>query len=153
MTPNPSLAYRQQAVRTASPLGLVVLLYDAMLLSLNRAIRAMDAGDIELRVKELNHALATLDQLQRTLDFEKGGDVAANLDHLYDLYRAAILNANFTQTRGPLVQVAKELQGVRDAWREADLKSCLPSPGTYSSGYSSGYPSGNNPAGAGGWSA
>jgi flagellar protein FliS len=145
MNHNPALAYRQQAVRTASPLGLVVLLYDTLLISLSRAIRAIEAGNIELRVKELNHALATLDQLQNTLDFEQGGQVAVNLDHLYEVYRATILQASFAQAREPLIQISKEVQGVRDAWREADLKNCMPARASYSSEPS--------PAGAGSWSA
>ncbi len=122
---NPALVYRQQAVRTASALGLVVLLYDSLLLSLNRAIRAFDAGQIELRVTELNSALQVLDTLQRTLDFEKGGDVAATLDRLYEACRGAILGANISQKKDAIVKIAGQLQGVRDAWREADLKSSL----------------------------
>jgi flagellar protein FliS len=142
---NPSQLYRQQAVGTASPLGLVVLLYDSMLISLNRAIRAMDAGQVEVRVKELNHVLAILDQLQRTLDFEKGADVAVNLNRLYDASRTAILGASFAQIREPLVKIAAELQTVRDAWWTADRQTSIPADSTYSSESSL--------AGAGSWSA
>jgi flagellar protein FliS len=142
---NPSQLYRQQAVRTASPLGLVVLLYDSLLISLNRGIRAMDAGDVEARVKALNHALAIIDQLQRTLDFENGADVAMNLDRLYDACRTAILGASFAQIKEPLVKIAAELQTVRDAWWTADRQTSMPPPSQYSFEPS--------PAGAVSWSA
>jgi flagellar secretion chaperone FliS len=142
---NPSQLYRQQAVRTASPLGLVVLLYDSMLISLNRGIRAMDAGQVEVRVKELNHALTIIDQLQRTLDFENGADVAVNLNRLYDACRTAIVGASFAQIREPLVKIAAELQTVRDAWWTADRQTIIPNASTYSYEPS--------PAGAGSWSA
>jgi flagellar protein FliS len=145
MTPNHSLLYRQEAVLTASPLGLVVLLYDSMLMALNKGIRAMAAGDVELRVKELNHALAIVDQLQRTLDFDNGADVAVNLDRLYDASRQAILGASFTQDKEPLVQVTAQLQKVRDAWWAAD-RQVIPSAAASFSFETS-------PAGAGSWSA
>jgi flagellar protein FliS len=125
MTYNPALAYRQEAVRTASPLGLVVLLYDSLLLSLNRAVHAFDSRQIELRVTELNRALKVIDTLQGTLDFEKGGDIAANLDRLYEACRGAILGANISQKKDAIVRIAGELRGVRDAWRDADRKSSL----------------------------
>jgi flagellar protein FliS len=146
---NPSQLYRQQAVRTASPLGLVVLLYDSLLISLNKGIRAMDAGQVEVRVKELNHALAIIDQLQRTLDFENGADVAVNLNRLYDASRTAILGSSFAQITEPLVKLAAELQTVRDAWWTADRQTSIP---VADSSYSP-YSSEPAPAGAGSWSA
>jgi flagellar protein FliS len=124
---------------------MVVLLYDGMLTSLHRAIRAMEAGDIELRVRELNRALAVVGQLQGTLDFENGGDVAVNLNRLYDACRQAIMGASFAQIKEPLVRIAADLQIVRDAWWEADRKPSVPANAPYSSEPS--------PAGAGGWSA
>jgi flagellar protein FliS len=139
MNNNPSLAYRQQNARTASPLGMVVLLYDSMLISLNKAIRAIEARDIELRVRESNRALAILDQLQRTLDFENGGDVAVNLNRLYDACRQAILDASFAQIKEPLVMIVPELQLVRDAWWAVDNPVRTPAASSYSSdSYSSG---------------
>ncbi len=118
--PNPALAYRQQAVRSASPLGLVVLLYDTALNSLNRAIRALDAGDIETRIDSLNHVLAVLEQLQQTLNFEHGEEVAANLDRFYNACRATILEASILQSRDLMAGLARQMQGLRDAWKEAD---------------------------------
>jgi len=120
MTQNPALAYRQDAVLSASPLGLVVLLYDAALKSLNRAIRAIGAHDIEQRVQALNHVLSILSHFQQTLDLEQGGEVAKNLDHFYNAGRAMIMEATFSQSAEPLIELAGELQDLRDAWKEAE---------------------------------
>ena len=73
---NPAQEYRKRAVEGASPVGLVVLLYGGAVTNLMRAIAAVDAGNVEKRVEELNKALAIIAQLQGTLDFEKGGAVA-----------------------------------------------------------------------------
>src|ERR1043165_3739390 len=98
-TKNPALAYRQQGVTSASALGLVVLLYDAALTSLNKGIRAIEAHDVEARTDSLNHVLAIIGQLQQTLNFEHGGEVAKTLDRFYPAARAPIMDATFTQSR------------------------------------------------------
>jgi flagellar protein FliS len=126
MKNNPALEYRQAAVRSASPLGLVGLLYDAALNSLNRAIRAMEAHDVEQRVAALDHVLAIIGHFQQTLDFERGGDVARNLDRFYHASRAAILEATFTQSAQTLKDLAVQFQGLRDAWKEADRRGNAP---------------------------
>lgn len=120
---NPALQYRQEAVRSASPIGLVVLLYETALNSIHRAIRAMEAGNIEQRVDALNHVLAVIGHLQGTLDKANGGDTARNLERFYSACRSAILDASFQQTTAPLHKIAETMQSLRDAWKEADRKS------------------------------
>jgi flagellar protein FliS len=122
MTQNPALAYRHDAVLSASPLGLVVLLYDAALKSLNRAIRAIEAHDIEQRVQALNHVLSILAHFQQTLDLEQGGEVARNLDHFYHAGRAMIMEATFSQSADPLKELAGQMQDLRDSWKEAERR-------------------------------
>lgn len=132
MRQNPALEYRHEAVRNASPMGLLVLLYDSAINSLNRAIRAMASGngapDIELRVNSLNHVLSILGHFQQTLDFEKGGEVAKNLDRFYAAARSMIMEASITQSQPILLDLAAQMQGQRDAWKEADLKDRMPPP-------------------------
>ena len=43
------LAYQEAAVRNASPIELVIMLYDILARDLHAAIEAMEAGNIELR--------------------------------------------------------------------------------------------------------
>ena len=66
--------YRKRAVEGTSPVGLVVMLYAAIVTSLLRAQDAIKKNDIERRVSELNHVLQVIGQLQGTLDFERGGE-------------------------------------------------------------------------------
>jgi flagellar protein FliS len=96
------------------------LLYDAALKSLNTAIRAMEAHDIEQRVRSLNHVLSILAHFQQTLDVGQGGEVAKNLDRFYTAGRTMIMKATFSQSTEPLEELAGELQDLRGAWKEAD---------------------------------
>ncbi len=52
--------YRELAIKAATPVGLIVLLYDMAIESLSHAVREIDAGDIEARTADLNHALTVI---------------------------------------------------------------------------------------------
>lgn len=57
---NPAKAYRQFSVEGASPVGLVVMLYERAIADLQRATTAVEAHDIELRTKHLDHFLGVI---------------------------------------------------------------------------------------------
>ena len=88
------LAYRESAVRGATPIELVVILFDAALDDMRRAVAATQAGDIEERSTAIRHAMLVLQQLQGTLDFEKGGQVARQFEQFYNLVRQNCWNPN-----------------------------------------------------------
>jgi flagellar protein FliS len=69
---HPALAYRQISVQSATPLGLVVMLYDGAIAALLRAIAAIEARDTEKKCHHLNRALAIIIQLEGTLNTEQG---------------------------------------------------------------------------------
>ena len=57
-------SYREAAVRGASPVRLIICLYEQAIEDLRRAVVAMDKGAIEIRTREINHALLVIAQLQ-----------------------------------------------------------------------------------------
>ena len=71
--------YQRHRARGASPVGLVVLLYDAAIESLRRAKLAAESGRIEQRVAASNHVLLVINELGRSLDPEPGGEAARHL--------------------------------------------------------------------------
>lgn len=122
---HPASAYRQLSVQGATPLGLVVMLYDGAVAALQRAVNAIEAGDIGQKCANLNRAQAIIAQLEGTLNFEAGGEVARTLKSLYLYSRAQILNANLQNSAPVLCALIEKLSNVREAWYEADRK---PSP-------------------------
>src|ERR1700722_7270254 len=91
---NPALAYRQFSVQGATPLGLVVMLYDGAIAAMQRAMAAIENHDIEKKCAELSKAQAIVAQLEGTLNFELGGEVAQTLKILYMHARGQMLKAN-----------------------------------------------------------
>lgn len=114
--------YREVGAQGAEPLELVSMLYDVLLDDLRRAIEALHACDIEKRTFEIQHALRVLEQLQGSLDMDKGGDPAQNLDRLYSMVRAKLIEAHWKSSEELLLRQIALLQPVRDAWLEVREK-------------------------------
>lgn len=123
---NPGLSYREAAVAGASPVRLVILLYEQAIEDLRRAIIAHARGDIEGRTRELNHAILIIGHLQATLDAEQGGKVAANLALFYQHLRAELLEAQCKQSVTVIEHAISHLMQVHEAWCEVERSSAPP---------------------------
>lgn len=78
-----SSSYREMEIQSASPERLVVIVFEQLVVNLERARIAMDRKDIELRVTSLRRARGLVGELLATLDFDKGGPLATQLADLY----------------------------------------------------------------------
>ena len=121
-------SYRETAARGASPVRLVICLYEQAIEDLRCAVIAMEKGDIETRTRGINHALTVIAQLQGTLDMERGGDVARNLARFYSLVRAGLAEAQVTQSTRILEQQISQLATVHEAWLEVERVTAAPAP-------------------------
>jgi flagellar protein FliS len=119
-------SYREVAVRGASPVRLVICLYEQAIEDLRRAVIALEKGDIEARTRGINHALMVIAQLQGSLDMERGGDVARNLEGFYRLLRAGLIEAQVKQSARILEQQISQLAIVHEAWLEVERATAAP---------------------------
>jgi flagellar secretion chaperone FliS len=116
---DPRILYRENAVRGASAVGLVIMLYDTAVDDLRRAIAAIHAADVETRTNEIKHALLVVQQLQGTLQMD-AGESAATLDRFYSLIRAKMLEAQLKQSAAILEELIGLFLSVREAWQQVD---------------------------------
>src|SRR3954467_6709270 len=116
--PDAAVAYREAASMGASPLGLVVLLYDRLVHDIHDAIAAMRANQLEARSAAVNHALLILQQLQGRLDFAGGGATARQLDAFYSHIRGKLLEAQIRQSPEMMLAQAQALARVREGWAD-----------------------------------
>ncbi len=116
--PNIAIVYREAAVRGASQIELVVMLHDILFDDLHRAIAAIRTRNIETRTAEIKHALSVLEQLQGTLNFEQGGEAARNMDRLYSIVRAKLLEAHLKTSEEILQNQLDLLAPIREAWKQ-----------------------------------
>jgi flagellar secretion chaperone FliS len=111
--------YQDTSVRGANPIELVVLLYDSAIADMRLALTAMQKSDIEGRSTCISHALMILQQLQGTLDFERGGAAARQFEQFYNLTRAKVLEAQMRGSSDMMQQQIRSMSEVRDCWLEA----------------------------------
>jgi len=126
---HPALTYRQVAVQSATPLGLVVMLYDGAIAVLHQAVAAIEAHDIEKKCHHLSRALAIIVQLEGSLNFELGSEVARTLSSFYAYARAQVMKANLENSSEILRSLIENFSTVREAWSQADHQP-PPSPTT-----------------------
>jgi flagellar secretion chaperone FliS len=117
---DPVRIYRESAVRGASPVGLIVILYEEVVRSLRRAQRSLRTGDIQERTNALTHAINVIGHLRGVLNFEKGGRVASQLAVFYDLMQAQILAANIAPTDAALESLVAAFTTLKETWRAVD---------------------------------
>lgn len=124
-------SYRESAARGASPVRLVVCLYEQAIEDLRRSVIALEKGDIEVRTRGINHALMVIGQLQGSIDMEHGGEVARNLERFYNMVRLGLAEAQQKQSARILEQQISQLVTVHEAWLEVERVTAglSPSPG------------------------
>jgi flagellar protein FliS len=108
--------YLTTQVQSSRPLELVVLLYDAALRQTAAARDAMLRRDIPARRTALSKTMAILGELQSTLDMERGGAIAAELDQLYRWMQSRLLDAITRQDARPIDEARRVLETLREAW-------------------------------------
>jgi flagellar secretion chaperone FliS len=114
------MSYREAAVQGASPMRLVVLLYEQAIEDLRRALAAHERADVEGRTRNINHAILVIGHLQATLDKGLGRQVAANLERFYGLVRAGLVEAQCGQSGPLLEQQISHLLLIQEAWRQVE---------------------------------
>jgi flagellar protein FliS len=112
-------AYQKTDVVTADPKKLVIMCYEGAIYSLKTAKAKFYARDYEAKGKAIQNALDILNELRGALDFDKGGEVARNLDSLYSFWTQHILKADAQKDTRALDQVAAMLEEIKSALEEA----------------------------------
>lgn len=115
--------YRANAVLTASPGQLVLMLYDGALKALNIARDAFTMGpDDPRRIQVINEQLlkaqAIIAELQNGLNMEAGGEFAKTMHRLYDYHNRRLLEANLRKQVEPVIEVERLVRELRDAWAQ-----------------------------------
>jgi flagellar secretion chaperone FliS len=113
-------AYTSNSVGTASPAQLLVMLYDRLVLDVERALRAQMKSDADAANTQLLHAQAIITELQVSLDPEgwKGGP---ELLALYHYLQRRLIQANVRHDQRATKEVLVHCRGLRDTWKRAAL--------------------------------
>ncbi|MCH7487203.1 MAG: flagellar export chaperone FliS [Proteobacteria bacterium] len=119
--------YGPEQVMAADPVTLVAMLYDKAVLSLKAAVQAIHKDEIEVRWKNSHRAREIINHLFMTLDLEKGGEIASNLEALYAYMLQRLLDVDLKNNARAAEEVIELLEPLRASWSElartsADIK-------------------------------
>ncbi|CAD5109263.1 flagellar export chaperone FliS [Zestomonas carbonaria] len=120
---NASTALRQyQAVNTnvmvaeASPHRLVQMLMDGQLSRMAQARGALERGQLASKGELISRAIAIVGGLRGALDMERGGEVAVNLDRLYEYMTRRLVEANATNDLAILDEISQLMRTIKSGW-------------------------------------
>jgi flagellar secretion chaperone FliS len=103
-------------VAAADSHRLVLMLIDGALERIAMARGFMERGTHAEKSRLLHRAVAILDELRNSLDLDNGGELARNLDSLYEYMCRRLLQASTENRLTMLDEVSGLLTDIRGAW-------------------------------------
>lgn len=111
-------AYFQTKVNTTDQGQLLIMLYDGALRYLAQAREKIVAKDYAAKGVLISRVIDIINELSASLNLEKGGSLATNLNNLYVLCTARLLQANLKLDLAALDSVVQIISGLRSAYAQ-----------------------------------
>jgi flagellar protein FliS len=106
----------QTKVASADPHRLIEMLLAGALEKIANAKGFMQRGEVAQKGSQLTWAISIIDGLRMSLDKEAGGEIARNLDDLYDYVERRLFQANLENDPSILDEVTSLLREIKSAW-------------------------------------
>ena len=110
-------AYKKNALNTASPGELTLMLYNGCIKFIHQAETAIQSNDVENRNVYLTKAQNIIRELMVTL--KKENELANNMSRMYEFILSKLIDANIKNDQ----QALKDAEGLviefRDTWKQA----------------------------------
>jgi flagellar secretion chaperone FliS len=116
-----SNVYHKTAIETADPLQLIIWCYEEVINDLKNAEELHEKKEMDDAYRKIRHAQDIITELLVGLDYERGGDIARNLNRLYNFVLRQLIGINSrrdTAIYGHLVKILSEL---KDGWEAMRL--------------------------------
>ncbi|WP_347371047.1 flagellar export chaperone FliS [Chromobacterium vaccinii] len=117
-------AYANDALKTAvygaSPVGIVVMLYEGAIKALASAAVAIDGGRFEEKARMISKTVDILEGLRIALELDQASDAASNLNDLYLYMKLRLAKASLKNDKEILAEVKGLLETILPAWQQVD---------------------------------
>ena len=114
--------YKQIDVNTTNRGKIVVMLFSGAITFLNKAKMYMSKNDFENKGKYILKAQDIIEELNISLDHQKGKDIAKNLKSLYQFIDRYLNQANIENDPTKIDKVLQILERIKSAFEEILLK-------------------------------
>jgi flagellar protein FliS len=121
-------SYLENQVKNAHPLDQVIMLYNKAISCLKIAKKAIEEGlknpeNVKKKAENLGKATEIIAYLQGSLNMEKGGEIAKNLNLIYDILISELVKANLEDNIEIITKSIESLENLKKAWE--DIKTNL----------------------------
>lgn len=106
----------QAQLSDASPHRLIQMLMEGGLSRLAQARGSMQHGQVAAKGELISKAIGIIGGLREGLNLQSGGEIAANLDRLYEYMIARLVEANLSNDVALIDEVAGLLRNVKSGW-------------------------------------
>lgn len=108
--------YDRVRVETAGRMDLVILCYEKAILFLGRAKTLYQEGRFDQKFFMLDKAIGIINELNAALDMEKGGEIAKNLDAIYNYLMRILLQGDVKREMSAFDEAIQILSDLKGAW-------------------------------------
>jgi len=110
--------YQNIQVTTVDKGRLLLMMYEGAIKFLKQSRAGLEADDIVKFCRFLSKSQAIIAELMNTLDFEKGGQIARDLERLYDFMLFYLTEANLERSADKVTKVIGLVETVYSAYKE-----------------------------------
>ena len=123
---NPYLTYNQIQVETSDQKKLILMVYDAATRFCREARQAITSGNVANKGVAIQKAYDAIAELRKSLDMQRGQEVAQSLNKLYAFLGHQLTLANLNNDTEVLDSVITVLSDLRTTWVEIFEKETEP---------------------------
>lgn len=111
----------ETGVIAANPHKLITMLFDGALMAISLAEKHLKEGNMTAKGADITKAMGIIsDGLRASLRFDVGGEIATNLDALYDYMHRRLFSAHAKNDISMLQEVHHLLSELKSAWDEIE---------------------------------
>jgi flagellar secretion chaperone FliS len=111
--------YKQMQITTASPTQILIMLYEAAIQNVKKAIIAIEQKNTPEKGKYIGKVHDIINELTVSLNHEVAGQIAKDLERLYSFMVAQLFKANMENDKEALIPVQKNLETLLEGWKGA----------------------------------
>ena len=111
--------YKQMQITTASPTQILIMLYEGAIQNVKKAILAIEQKNLADKGKYIGKAHDIINELTVSLNHEVAGQIAKDLERLYNFMVTQLMKANIENDKEALLPVQKNLETLLEGWKGA----------------------------------
>jgi len=121
MTPTGLKRYQKTSVQTADKRQIILMLYEGAIKNLKLSMRDSNGALGPIALEKIGRTLEIINVLSAALDFNKGGEIAKNLDSLYAYMRDTLNEVLIKNAPEKIVDIINILSILLDGWKQITL--------------------------------